>query len=95
MAKVSQFYNKNQFLITTNDGVYFQSYDSVIAFKPRYGGKLKVTPYWDYSNTTRKHFYLFLEDYTNYYPTDRKCEYVRNLIKNNEIELVEDGDLDY
>lgn len=95
MAKVSQFYNKNQFIITTNEGTYFQSYDSVIAYKDRKTGIIKVTPYWDYSNTTRKHFYLFLEDYTRYTPSGKKCEYVRNLIKENKIELVDDGELDY
>ena len=42
----------NQFIIYTDKGNYFQSYDSVIAFK---GDDNKITLdeyYWDYSRTT-------------------------------------------
>ena len=42
----------NQFIIYTDEGNYFQSYDSVIAFK---GDDNKITLdeyYWDYSRTT-------------------------------------------
>ena len=65
-TKVSQFDGKNgavknQFTITTNEGVYFQSYGSVIAFKPFGDGKVQLdSKYWDYSITTGKYRNQFL-----------------------------------
>jgi hypothetical protein len=58
----------NQFIITTDEGEYFQSYDSVIAFKPSgyRGQKIPVylihldETYWDYSTTTGKYRNAFL-----------------------------------
>ena len=45
----------NQFIIETPKGDYFQSYHSIIAFKPN-KGKLKLDSYyWDYSRTTSKY----------------------------------------
>lgn len=62
MEKVEQFYNKNQFIIKGGDGVTFQSYESTIANINK-GGKLTLFSDWDYSHTTLKHLYLFLNDY--------------------------------
>lgn len=60
--KVQQFYNKNQFLIDNNGTIFFQSYDSTIAeLTPC--GKLTFGKDWDYSKTTLKHLYLFLNEY--------------------------------
>lgn len=59
----------NQFIITTPDGVYFQSYDSIIAFRSHReedyslanGFKIVLDEnYWNYSNTTGKYRNLFL-----------------------------------
>ena len=51
---------QNQFEIYTDDGVYFQSYRSIIAFKPC-GGKTQLDEtYWDYSRTTSKYLNQFL-----------------------------------
>jgi len=50
----------NQFTIITSDGTYFQSYDSVIAFRDN---NRKITLddyYWDYSRTTGKYRNEFL-----------------------------------
>ena len=45
----------NQFEIYTKKGLYFQSYSTLIAFKPN-EGKLKLDKdYWDYSRTTSKY----------------------------------------
>jgi hypothetical protein len=45
----------NQFEICTEEGIYFQSYRSIIAFKP-WGGKTQLDEtYWDYSRTTSKY----------------------------------------
>lgn len=51
----------NQFEIHTDDGVYFQSYQSIIAFKPLRDKKTQLDEkYWDYSVTTSKYRNQFL-----------------------------------
>lgn len=66
-AKVEQMEGRagrpveNQFIITTDDGRYFQSYSSVIAFRP-YGEDVIYLDEntWDYSTTTGKYRNEFL-----------------------------------
>lgn len=61
--KVKQLENKNQFIILGNNGdIEFQSYDSRIARIGK-GGTLELSTRWDYSKTTLKHLYIFLEEY--------------------------------
>ena len=51
----------NQLKIYASDGVYFQSYDSVVAFRPRNRKeKVRVGTDWDYSRTTMKYVGQFL-----------------------------------
>ena len=46
----------NQFKIFAEDGVYFQSYSTIIAFKPYGDGKIRLSrEAWDYSMTTGKY----------------------------------------
>lgn len=54
----------NQFIITTDKGRYFQSYNSVIAFIP-FGNKPTQIDknYWDYSKTTGKYRNMFLGEH--------------------------------
>lgn len=52
----------NQFVIKTNRATYFQSYRSVVARIDHKSGKVTLSTYWDYSNTTRKHLYIFLRE---------------------------------
>ena len=65
--KVSNIINNNgnaaanQFEIRTPNATYFQSYNSVVAKVKN--GNVIVSEYWDYSNTTRKHLYIFLSDH--------------------------------
>lgn len=60
---VNNFYNKNQFVIHDDSGnVFFQSYKSTVA-KITDCGTLLFGRDWDYSDTTRKHLYLFLKEY--------------------------------
>ena len=65
---VRNYYNSNgnlvpnHFIITTPKGVYFQSYQSVVA-KIDKNNKVIVSSYWDYSQTTRKYLYNFLRMY--------------------------------
>ena len=77
MAKVKQLINDNgnpatnQFVIASDNRIYFQSYDSVVAMIK--DGILYVTDKWDFSNTTRKHFYIFVREYYNYRLANRKA----------------------
>ncbi|AHK11335.1 hypothetical protein S14_226 [Shewanella sp. phage 1/4] len=63
---VSQMLNSNgnaainQFIITTDLGQYFKSYNTLIAFKPRCGSTPVLTKAWCQSATTTKHLKLFL-----------------------------------
>jgi hypothetical protein len=53
----------NQFIIKTNQGTYFQSYDSVIAFIPNDFSKTQLDERtWDYSKTTGKYRNEFLAE---------------------------------
>lgn len=66
-VKVEQFEGrngavKNQMIIRTPDGVYFQSYDSIIVFIPKNGKTQLDVNYWDYSKTTGKYRNQFLSE---------------------------------
>lgn len=50
----------NQFVIYTDEGTYFQSYDSVIAFRDNNRKIILDSYYWDYSRTTSKYRNQFL-----------------------------------
>lgn len=64
-TKVKQLAN-NQYEIITPKGTYFQSYDSIIAFKPNGTGKIKLDNYfWNYSRTTGKYRNQFLNEDTS------------------------------
>lgn len=62
---IRQFYNKNQFIMNDEKKIVFQSYDSIIAVIDKKSGKIVFGNDWAFSNTTRKHLYLFLNDYKN------------------------------
>lgn len=57
---VEQIQNKNQFKVFTKNGVVFQSYDSIIAFRNIKNNKVYLTDKWSFSPTTLKHLKLFL-----------------------------------
>jgi len=53
----------NQFIIRTPKGVYFQSYNSIIAFIPNDKRRIQLDAfYWDYSRTTGKYRNMFLNE---------------------------------
>jgi len=61
--KVHQLAN-NQFEIVTPKGTYFQSYNSIIAFKPNDKRRIQLDNYyWNYSRTTSKYRNQFLNEY--------------------------------
>ena len=70
----------NQFEIFTDDGKYFQSYSTLIAFKP-HSGKVQLDKNsWDYSRTTGK--------YRNQFLGETKAE-TEKKIASGEYELVD------
>ena len=81
----------NQFIINTPKATYFQSYDSVVAKIDR-KGNLIVSQHWDYSNTTRKHLYIFLRMYGYRHLCSAKD--MRDAIKNKEVILKKVSSLD-
>lgn len=109
MLKIKE--NKNNYVILEdekNDLTYLYSYNSLIAVvcntidnkKNNYG--LKLTNKWNYSQTTLKQLYYFIELYTTqrdntgntiaYMLSNKKNkkEYIKELINNKNIELMEE-----
>ena len=70
----------NQFIIITSEGEYFQSYNSIIAFRNIEGFVFLDTNYWDYSSTTGK--------YRNQFLGERKKETERKI--KNKLYSLED-----
>ena len=67
----------NQFEVYTDEGVYFQSYDSVVAFKPNSSEeKIRVGFDWNYSRTTMKYVGQFLGQNTAKIRKDIKDEVI-------------------
>ena len=64
-CKVEQLENKNQFIIKAEKHIYFQSYDSLIAVYDREKSVLILGRDWNYSKTTMKHLYIFIDCYCN------------------------------
>lgn len=89
--KVIQLYNKNQFVIKGDKKIVFQSYNSVIAILEN--GDLTLGCYWDYSTTTSKYLYMFLNEY---YCTDEIYEALNKNNKKQAIQkLIDNGYIAY
>lgn len=88
--KVEQLAN-NQFIIRDNDKIFFQSYNSIIAKIENgfNGNRITLGRDWNYSTTTSKYLYRFLEQETKIYLSDKsnKRAYIEKLIKENVIRL--------
>lgn len=52
----------NQYIITTPDGRYFKSYNTIIAFRDNRGNIFLDENKWDYSVTTGKYRNQFLSE---------------------------------
>ena len=63
----------NQFIIKNGDTVWFQSYETIVA---RVSGSDVTldTNAFDYSRTTSKYLYLFLDEYAPKYKGCKKAE---------------------
>ena len=84
LIKVNGNAAANQFIIRTPKAIYFQSYQSVVA-KIDNNSNLILSENWDYSNTTRKHLYIFLRMYGYHYLCSAKD--MRKAIKDKEVIL--------
>lgn len=73
----------NQFVISTKKARYFQSYGSVVCKLD--GINIVLSDNWDYSNTTRKHLYIFLRD--NGYYNFSSAKDIRKAIEKKQIVL--------
>jgi hypothetical protein len=62
--QITQFNAKNQFRITAENGVYFQSYDSIIVFIDNNGKVFLDSKLWNFSKTTAKYRNEFLGETT-------------------------------
>lgn len=55
----------NQYIISTDEGIYFQSYSSIIAYRRGLSGRVILDEYyWNYSRTTSKYRNEFLGETT-------------------------------
>jgi len=70
----------NQFIIWTDEGKYFQSYKTIIAFIDNSNNVFLDEDSWDYSRTTGKYRNIFLGE--------NKTQ-TEHLIKTGEYELTE------
>lgn len=83
---------RNQFITTYKDGVYFQSYDTVIVKVDYLRGILLDQNYWcfEQTQTTNKHFYAFLKEHCGHLPKGKvNKHYINKLIKNEVIKLTQ------
>ena len=78
--RVEQFHVKNQFLIHAESGVYFQSYNTIIAFIDNEGKITLDVDKWDYSSTTSKYRNKF---------TGLTTQETKKKIESGEIQLVD------
>ena len=76
--KVEQLENKNQFVLSTEKGKYFQSYNSLVAFYDYDKRTLTLGQHWDYSQTTRKHLYIFINEYCYLEEVERELRNSKN-----------------
>lgn len=77
----------NQFVISTENAIYFQSYRSVVCRIDRKTKQVVLSSHWDYSTTTSKYLYKFLRDNGIY--VERKKD-VQSKIKSKEFVEIED-----
>lgn len=91
MQNVEQFKHANQFLIWNSTPemttLTFQSYKSPVATLERRGSEETLILHgntWDYSNTTRKHFKLFINEHTHFRYEDKK-QWLKEIAQNPQV----------
>lgn len=76
--KVKQLQNKNQFLMEDEKKIIFQSYESTIAEYDKKKEQLTIGRHWDYSKTTAKHFYIFIDEILPYNENTKEIIQTKN-----------------
>ena len=76
----------NLFVIDTKNGKYFQSYNSVVCKIDKKTNKVTLSNHWDYSVTTAKYLYRFLNENTSLGKLNKKE--VKTLISKGVITLI-------
>lgn len=92
--KVEQYNALNQFHLYGEGKHELQSYNSLVV---RITGNsysnqtITLGCDWDYSTTTSKYVYMFLEEYAglSFYGISNKRDYIRKLVENGTIEYDE------
>lgn len=84
--KVEQFLNRNQFRLYDTNINILQSYNSKVVEITNNPGCMQciiLGKDWNYSTTTSKHVYAFLEKYSNikFYNITNKRKYINDLLK--------------
>ena len=83
--KVEQFLNRNQFHLYDDETDILQSYNSKVVEIIHKGAYQYITLGcdWDYSTTTSKHVYAFLDEYSNVKicGITNKRKYINDLLK--------------
>ena len=76
----------NQFIISGDSKVIFQSYDSticVIDYNKEGAERITLGRHWDYSKTTSKYLYQFLREFEGMYNLNKKA--IEIAINNKDI----------
>ena len=63
---MEQFEVKNQFILENDEQLIFQSYNSIIAVYDKENDEMTLGNNWDYSTTTSKYLYKFIDTYFYY-----------------------------
>ena len=79
--KVEQFLNRNQFHLWDDTNDTFQSYQSLICNIRKDCEEVILGGDWDYSTTTSKHLYAFLDEYLYDYLEDMNGDNIKYTLK--------------
>lgn len=90
----------NQYIIDTDGAVYFQSYDSQIAKIEKTGSVVVFNSKWNYSKTTLRHLYQYLNREIGYIDDQDKKEVIRAALASNNTraalqKLIDNGTIVY
>jgi len=76
----------NQFLISEDNKITFQSYESEICYLENDKLYLKDSM-WDYPVTTRRYFKAFINQYTSF-TYENKAQFLKEIKQNDKIEVL-------
>lgn len=96
--KVRQLANKNQFVMEDGEQIIFQSYNSVIAIYGKEKDVLVLGCDWDYSKTTLKHLYIFIDEELPYFmPLVKQLQETKNANNRRQTlqKLIDSGVIQY